>query len=440
MTDPTPPPAARPANPTPVNWTPGAGTRSRIRTADDDGALTRLVRARRLGPGAADAVRQDIARDPRLGIGYLGVGAVIVGAMLICRGLFSLAWTWNLNDLLPLTVTAWFVVMAAFASTVLIALRTRGTLPLWAWTGLLVADALALTLDHVAVLSSADTDYFTVSVGVGATLAACATFRPLANVLVAAITLTALEVVVLAAQAFTDPAATANGVQQTALSVGPVFAALLVVHSFSNLVQRELDRTIAESTIGAPRYGLGLVASTELTRLDLAAERLLQEVASGRTPLPLDRAQTATAAGLANDLRRLLVAGRRETWLHHAIAESEYLSTAVHLSDPDGLAGYLEPAQREGLLSAVWLIVDESGRYTPTIDVKISRPGSLGTADPLDRMVLPTTLSIGGIPRRRIDPGVWSALSRVGQYTVETRSGRLRVGVDAHVVVPDASR
>lgn len=433
--------ASSPATtPTPITWTPGAGTRSRIRTADDDGMLTRLVRARRLGPGAADAVRQDIARDPRLGIGYLGVGAVMIGVILIGRGLVSLAWTWERNELLPLTLIGWLLVIALFVAVTTIARRTRGALPTWAWAGLLAGDAVALALDHVAVLASSDTDYFTVPIGVGATLVACVTFRPVANVLEAAVALTVVEAFVLAGEAFVDPEATANGVQQTALTVAPLFAAILVVRSFSRLVQRELDRTIAESTIGAPRHGLGLVASTELTRLDLAAEQLLQNVASGRTTLPLDRDEAATAAGLATDLRRLLVAGRRESWLHHAITESEYLPRFVHLTDPDGLAGYLEPAQRDGLLSAIWLIVDESGRFTPTIDVEISRPGSRSGADALDRMVLPTALSIGGIPRRRIDPAVWSALSRVGQYTVEARGGRLRVRVDAHVVVPDASR
>ena len=156
--------------------------------------------------------------------------------------------------------------------------------------------------------------------------------------------------------------------------------------------------------------------------------------------LPLAREQAALASTLATDLRRLLVAGRRETWLHHAVTESVYLGEAVTLSDPDGLAGYLERGQRDGLLSAIWLVVDESGRFTPTIDLAIGRPSSANGGAPSDRMVLPIVITIVGIPRRRVEPAVWSALSRVGQYSLETRTGRLRIGVDAHVVVPDASR
>ncbi|NQX34002.1 hypothetical protein [Herbiconiux sp. VKM Ac-2851] len=430
----------QPVRPTPVTFTPGAGTRSRMRSADPDGALTQLVRARRLGPDAVDAVRQGIARDSRLGIGYLGIGAVIIGALLVLRGLFSFGWTYDRNELVGFSIAGWLIVIGSFAAAVVIARRTRGSLPSAAWIALLAAGAVALTLDHVAVWNSPDTNYVSVPIGVGATLLACSTFRPVNQVLLAAIGLTVVELGNIVVVALIDPDGVAYTGQQVSLAVAPLFAGVIVVRSFGRLVQRELDRTVAESTITAPRYGLGLLASAELARLDLAAEELLQDVASGRTTLPLDRSEAATASGLATDLRRLLVAGRRETWLHHAVADSEYLASAVRLTDPDGLAGYLEAGQRDGLLSTVWLIVDESGRYTPTIDVEIGRPGSLSGPDALDRMVLPIAMSVGGIPRRRIDPAVWSALSRVGQYSVDGRTGRLRVSVDAHVVVPDASR
>jgi len=275
---------------------------------------------------------------------------------------------------------------------------------------------------------------------VGASLLACVTFRPLGSILVCTSILAAVSLAFLAWQSVSAPQAAAFGFAQLVLTVMPAYAGIVIVRSFGQLVERELGRTVIESTIDAPRFGLGLLASAELARLDLAAEELLQDVATGRVDLPLERDLAATASGLATDLRRTLVAGRRETWLHHAITESEYLAPAVTLSDPDGLAGYLEPVQRDGLLSAIWLIVDESGRSNPTIDLQVDGQGvpSRSTAD--DRMVLPIAMSVGGIPRRRIDPAVWSALSRVGQYTVDTRAGRLRVSVDAHVVVPDASR
>jgi hypothetical protein len=404
------------------------------------GVLTQLVRARRIGPRAVDEVRQNIERDSRLGLGYLGIGSVIVGVILICRGLVSFGWTWPTNEGRLLSAAAWALVIVVFGGAVLLARRRRGNLPLWAFVTVLTADATALVADEIALAQSGGDSYGTVGIGIGATLLASVTFRPSSNVLIATVSLTVLSLVGIVGAELIVPGTAGAGIGQLMLTVVPTFAGIVVVRSFGNLVQRELDRTVAESTIGAPRYGLGLLASTELARLDLAAEELLQEVATGKLDLPLEREFAATASSLATDLRRMLVAGRRETWLHHAIAESEYLGPVVTLSDPDGLAGYLEPVQRDGLLSAIWLIVDESGRSAPTIDLEIGRPGSVGPARADDRMVLPIAISIGGIPRRRIDPAVWSALSRVGQYSMETRTGRLRVSVDAHVVVPDAAR
>ncbi len=418
---------------------PAAG-RNRARNADS-GSLTRLVRARRIGPGAVDAVRQDIERDSRLGIGYLGIGAVIVGAMMIVRGLVSFSWTWAVNDWRVLPGLGWLLVIAAFVAVVLLARRGRGVLPAWAFGGLLAADAVALALDYTAVALAAEPGVFmTTGIGVGATVLACVTFRPLTAIVVATVALTVVSLGALVWQSLVSPAGLGSGFGQVVLTVMPAFAGIVVVRAFGQLVERELDRTVVESTIDAPRFGLGLLASAELARLDLAAEELLQDVATGRVDLPLDRDLAATASALATDLRRTLVAGRRETWLHHAITESEYLSPAVKVSDPGGLAGYLEPAQRDGLLSAIWLIVDESGRSNPTIDLTVDGHGVRGRTTADDRMVLPIVMSLGGIPRRRIDPAVWSALSRVGQYSVDARAGRLRVSVDAHVVVPDASR
>ncbi|MCS5734015.1 hypothetical protein [Herbiconiux daphne] len=416
--------------------------RGRTRTPSDS-ALTELVRARRMGPRAVDAVRQGIELNSRLGIGYLGVGAVMVGILLIIRGVASFWLAWPYNDWRALTLIGWVVVAALFAFAALYARsrRRRGSLPGWAFVVVVTGDGIALGLDYAALLLSGnEANYLTVGIGVGATLLACVTFRPMANMVLSVSVLAGISLLGLGWLSLTMPASASVGVAQLVLTVVPAVAGIVMVRSFGQLVQRELDRTVIESTIDAPRYGLGILASTELARLDLAAEELLQDVATGRAALPLDRDLSSTASMLATDLRRMLVAGRRETWLHHAISESEYLAPVVTLSDPDGLAGYLEPAQRDGLLSAIWLIVDESGRWTPTIELVVGGPDAKTRTTPADMMVLPITLSVGGIPRRRIDPAVWSALSRVGLYSVDARTGRLRVRVDAHVVVPDAAR
>ena len=78
--------------------------------------------------------------------------------------------------------------------------------------------------------------------------------------------------------------------------------------------------------------------------LDNAAAKVLvniskvqdDEVGDGTTVLPLDPQRAAHAAALATSLRLHLIEGRRETWLHHAIQESELLAPLVELHDPDG--------------------------------------------------------------------------------------------------------
>ncbi len=127
---------------------------------------------------------------------------------------------------------------------------------------------------------------------------------------------------------------------------------VFVVRGFRRMVQQELDRVLVQSTVSAPRFAVGMLASEELARLDLAAEDLLESVATGRTKLKLDPKTASVAASLATELRLHLIEGRRETWLYHAVSESEMLGKAVTLSDKGSLAGLLDPDQRDGLLSA----------------------------------------------------------------------------------------
>ena len=68
-----------------------------------------------------------------------------------------------------------------------------------------------------------------------------------------------------------------------ALSVAPPLVGVQIVRSLRTLVQLELDLVQVQSTVTSPGYAVGMMASEELARLDLAAERLLDGVATGRT-------------------------------------------------------------------------------------------------------------------------------------------------------------
>jgi hypothetical protein len=206
------------------------------------------------------------------------------------------------------------------------------------------------------------------------------------------------------------------------------------------IVQLELDRAQVQSTVDAPRFAVGMLASEELARLDLDAERLLESVATGRATLPLDSKTASAAASLATELRLHLIEGRRETWLYHAVSESTFLGPVVTVTDPDGLAGLLGPQQRDGLLSAVWLLISDPVRQgqsqAQSLQLTITRGDRSNPHEPMTRISIPITISTTGVPRSRVDPATWQAIRRVGRYVESSTGSALRIKIDCVVDNP----
>src|SRR5690606_40047343 len=75
----------------------------------------------------------------------------------------------------------------------------------------------------------------------------------------------------------------APGLAMLAFAVLPTVIGVLIVRGFRRMVQLELDRVLVQSNVSAPRYAVGMLASEELARLDLAAEQLLDSIASEQT-------------------------------------------------------------------------------------------------------------------------------------------------------------
>ncbi|TAL45750.1 MAG: hypothetical protein EPN91_01560, partial [Salinibacterium sp.] len=196
-------------------------------------------------------------------------------------------------------------------------------------------------------------------------------------------------------------------------------------------------RVLVQSTVSAPRFAVGMMASEELARLDLAAEELLDSVATGKTKLPLDPKTASIAASLATELRLHLIEGRRETWLYHAITESDLLGKAVTLTDKASLAGLLDPQQRDGLLSTAWLLVsDASTKGNATVNLTIG-PATDSVETPNGRKItIPISLETTGVARNRVDPATWEAIRKVGQYSDSTQNSSLRVDIECLVDNP----
>jgi hypothetical protein len=220
------------------------------------------------------------------------------------------------------------------------------------------------------------------------------------------------------------------------LAALPPFVGVYMVRMFRHLVQTELDRVLVQSTVSAPRFAVGMLASEELARLDLAAEELLESVASGRTKLPLTPKMASTAASLATELRLHLIEGRRETWLYHAVTESETLGKSVVLTDPGSLAGLLSPAQRDGLFAAVWLLVSEKRKTPANLKLTLGPASASVPGLPPGKICVPIAIRTTGVPRNRVGPAVWEALSRVGHYGDGVESSSLRVDIQCIVENP----
>jgi hypothetical protein len=385
---------------------------------------------------AGRAMRQASARGASLGTGYLGVGATVLAAI---QGVYGIAVFLSHAPIYPdlLSITVAWVLYTLTLVGVAVAIAARGErMPNWMFGIFLLALAGVVTLDFVAIwpLHNVGANA-TASVSVGFGLLVSLTLRRGREVLGAGIVLALAMAVAIV---LTTPLTAANlpaQVVAVALCVAPSAFGLYVIRRFRRIVQLELDRVLVQSTVSAPRFAVGMLASEELARLDLAAEELLDSVATGKTKLPLAPKTASTAASLATELRLHLIEGRRETWLYHAITESEQLGKSVTLTDRGSLAGLLDPTQRDGLLAAVWLLVSDKSKGSSTAQLTLgpvtAPPNPVGKT-----ITVPVVLTTTDVARNRVDPATWDAIGKVGRFVDSTQNSSLRVEIDCVVSNP----
>ncbi len=388
--------------------------------------------------GIGQAARRLTAGTPRpsIGMGFLTVGAAVVVSL---RAVYGISWSATLIPVYPVpgaAIAAWGLLITTIVASVLLVRMLGERLPTWLFATLLAGLTGSFALDLVAIWGLGDVGaYSTAAPTAVMALVLFLTVRPHRQVLGIAIAfgIAFVAAVVLGTRLTTDNAA--QQLTTLAFAVLPAFIGSVAVRGFQRMVQLELDRVLVQSTVSAPRFAVGMLASEELARLDLAAEKLLDSIADGSTALPLDPKTASTAASLATELRLHLIEGRRETWLYHAITESEMLGRSVRLIDKNSLAGLLDPVQRDGLLGAVWLLVNEAaqtgGNRTVTLTVGPVTPGGAGA-----KLGVPIVITTTGASRNRVDPATWDALRRVGRYSDTTENGSLRVDVECLVDNP----
>ncbi|GAA4367967.1 hypothetical protein [Agromyces bauzanensis] len=308
------------------------------------------------------------------------------------------------------------------------------TLPDWLYVLLLLALVAPVGLDLAAsagLLHHGVTP--TAAAAAGAVLMPVAAVRGTRIPLAAAGAIAVAIAIQVLMQVDTARTGAVAGVAVAASAVMPVLLVALAIDGFRRLVGRELDLSLVQSTVATSRSAVGMRASEELAQLDFDAETLLDDVGSGRIAIPLPGEAAERAGTLAARIRVRLIEGRTDTWLRHAVTESEYLNGRITVDDPNGCAALLAQSQRDGLLLGLWLLTADHPKKSAqpmSAVVRCRETADHGEVEP-DGFAM--SIEVTGVPRRRIDPSALDAIGSVGVHEVVPGTDGFRVDIDCRV-------
>jgi hypothetical protein len=383
-------------------------------------------------------IASDISRRQTAGrLRRLGFGFGLAASVLVLYQFVSFLLHTDSYPRLPYSIAAWALLIAGMVIVYVTNNRRASQLPAWALPTVISMWAATTTLDLIGCWargSSAAAPAAAMAVGAG--LLQVVTHAQARTIAVAASLLGAAIAIAFALHGLDNPQQLALAYLMIGIAVAPSILAVFFVRSLGIAAQLELDRAQVQSTVSSPGFTLGMLASEELARLDLDAERLLDEVATGRAALPLRPETASVAASLATELRLHLIEGRRETWLHHAVSESAFLGPAVTVSDSDGLAGLLDSEQRDGLLAAVWLLLSDPPRPGQRVNIVVSARERQLPHSSHASVRVPISISATGVPRRGVDPATWQAIRKVGRYEESIRDSVLLIEIECEVDNP----
>lgn len=309
----------------------------------------------------ARSLRQAAKPGASLGAGYLGLGAAVLTAIEAVAGIafFLVRWNEYSDPWLPAVAWALYLVAAVGVGLSVLTYGERLTGPAFAL--ICVVLACVVTLDFIGIWPEHDIAHTaTASMAAGFALLPIATLRP-AREVAAAIGVLGIAFIVMAVASTPITHDTMPGiVSLLSLVVVPPALALYVVQRFRQLVQRELDRVLVQSNVQAPQFAVGMLASDEARparpgRREAARRRRERH----RPPAVVRRLEAPSPRRSPPRLRLHLIEGRRETWLYHAITESDRLGRSVSVADPTALAGHLSPRSATGCCR-------RSGRWSAT--------------------------------------------------------------------------
>jgi hypothetical protein len=379
--------------------------------------------------------RTESARSS-LGTSQLGTGLAVAGALIM----LSCFWRFSLHVLeyphLRMNIAAWVLLIGVSVATMVVVRWNGFILGDIAFTALITLLGLVVAIDLVSVwgLSSLGL-YPTAAIGVGGVLLGIVSLRPVRDVIAITVVLALALITSFILNATANDLAVASDILLCVLAIVPPLIGAAIVGSYRRMVMMALDRVLIQSTVDAPAFGVSMLESEELAAIDLEIEQLFADISSGREPLPLGDERAERAGALATELRRHLIAGRSHTWLHHAISESDFLSVSVDLRDPDSLAGLLSQRQRDGLLSALWLLMYGEQRTSREAIVTLG-PAVQETSVHRGGIRFPIQIEAKGMRRVDVEPATWQHLSRAGRYVDSTTPSALMVVIECAVENP----
>lgn len=363
------------------------------------------------------------ATKAQLSTVQLGTGLAAAGGIVVLVSFLRVAEYWAGYRVSNLSFLAWILLGLTLVALIFWVRYTSARLTRPAFFIFAAILILCSVLDLAGVWElTATRVYPTAAVAAGGVFLALTTLRPTREMVWVSAILSIGFIAVFIAQGTQAPSTSAPELLMAVFALVPLGIGIVVVGTYRNMLTQALDRVLLLSTVEDPAYGVSLRAKQELSALDLEVEELFDAVAAGSEPLPLSPERARRAGELATELRAHLIAGRVNTWLAHAINESDVLRGRITVEDPEGLAGLMDPGQRDGLLSAIWLLSVTDGDTTPQGTLEFSREGIGPRSDSLR-----ITLTFTGMTRLNIEPATWPGLDRVGRYGVTSTATGVKI-------------
>lgn len=349
-----------------------------------------------------------------LGTARLGVGPGFAGAVIVVYSFLRFITNVAAYPRMPGNIGAWMLFVATLVAVTWHIRRTGYHLSARAFWIASIPLAGVTALDMAAVWGHVDSGTFpTAACAIGGILIGALSMRPIREV----VTCTAILALALIAAVLSsehDRAVTLGAeLVMLAVSIVPPLIGSLTMKVYRSLSRNALDRVMVQSTVTAPAFGPELLESERLASVDHEIETIFEKVASGEFELPLPPDVAEQAADLATELRGYLVSGRQNTWLQHAVIESGVLRGNLVLEDVNATAALLQPAQREGLLSSLWLLALSSEATALRTRVRIGEVYSVQrVSGPEHRCHI--EILVDDMRRNRVEPAAWAALRSVG--------------------------